>query len=183
MHRENRIKILQDRIVEQELGGVLLFYSRDILYYTGTAQPSYLVVLPDDYFLFVRSGFEFAMDDVFVNKEKVREERRLGNIFKEMFSGRELGSKRIGAELDIVTVEQFKEMEKIFSGYEFVNVSPLVLDQRKRKDVSEIEKIRIACDALHRGHEAVLSTLKEGITELELAAAVENAHVVNTGLA
>jgi len=85
VNRENRIKILQNKMGELELCGALLFYSRDILYYTGTAQPSYLVVLPDDYFLFVRSGFEFAMDDVFVNKEKVREERRLGNIYKEMF--------------------------------------------------------------------------------------------------
>jgi hypothetical protein len=57
MNRENRIKILQNKMGELELCGVLLFYSRDILYYTGTAQPSYLVVLPDDYFLFVRSGF------------------------------------------------------------------------------------------------------------------------------
>jgi Xaa-Pro aminopeptidase len=146
------------------------------LYYTGTAQPSYLVVMPDDYVLFVRSGIEFVLDDVFVGKEKVREERRLAKIFKEIFAGRELGSKRIGTELDVLTAEQFKDMEKIFAGYEFVNVSPLVLEQRKRKDPSEIEKIRRACDAIHRGHEAVFSTMKEGVTELELAAAVENAH-------
>ena len=176
MNREDRIKILQNKIGELELCGALLCYSRDILYYTGTAQPSYLVVLPADYVLFVRSGIEFALDDVFVSKEKVREERRLVNIFKEIFAGRELGSKRIGTELDILTAEQFKDMEKIFAGYEFVNVSPLVLEQRKRKDPSEIEKIRRACDAIHRGHEAVLSTMKEGVTELELAAAVENAH-------
>ncbi|MGD1153486.1 MAG: Xaa-Pro peptidase family protein [Syntrophales bacterium] len=176
MNREDRIKILQSKIGELGLCGALLYYSRDILYYTGTAQPSYLVVLPDDYVLFVRSGIEFALDDVFVGKEKVREERRLVNIFKEMFAGRELGSKRIGTELDILTAEQFKDMEKIFAGYEFVNVSPLVLEQRKTKDPSEIEKIKRACAAIHRGHEAVLSTMKEGVTELELAAAVENAH-------
>jgi Xaa-Pro aminopeptidase len=176
MKREDRIKILQNKIGELDLCGVLLCYSRDILYYTGTAQPSYLVVLPDDYVLFVRSGIEFALDDVFFSKGKVREERRLANIFKEIFAGWELGSKRIGTELDILTAEQFKDMEKIFGGYEFVNVSPLVLEQRKTKDPSEIEKIRKACDAIHRGHEAVLSTMKEGVTELELAAAVENAH-------
>ena len=122
----------------------LLCYSRDILYYTGTAQPSYLVVLPDDYILFVRSGLEFALDDVFISKGKVREERRLANIFKEIFAGRDSGSKRIGTELDILTAEQFKDMEKIFAGYEFVNVSSLVLEQRKTKDTSEIEKIKRA---------------------------------------
>ncbi len=176
MNREDRIKILQNRIGELELCGALLCYSRDILYYTGTAQPSYLLVLPNAYVLFVRSGIEFALDDVFVGKEKVREERRLANVFKEMVAGRDSGSKRIGTELDILTAEQFKDMEKIFAGYEFVNVSPLVLEQRKTKDLSEIEKIKKACDAIHRGHEAVLSTMKEGVTELKLAAAVENAH-------
>ncbi len=176
MAQEDRIKILQDKVKELELSGALLFYSRDILYYTGTAQPSYLVVLPDDYLLFVRSGIDFALNDVFVNKEKVREERRLANIFKEIFSGRKLGNQKIGTELDILTAEQFKDMEKTFSGYEFVNASPIVLEQRKRKHASEIEKIKRACDAIHRGHEAVLSTLKEGVTELELAASVENAH-------
>jgi len=176
MTGEDRIKILQKEIGGNGFGGMLLSYSRDILYYTGTAQPSYLVILPDDYFLFVRSGVDFALNDIFVNREKVREERRLGNIFKEIFSGSGLENKKIGAELDVVTAEQFKDMEKTFSGYEFVNASPLILELRKRKDPSEIEKIRKACVAIHRGHEAVLSTLREGITELELAAAVENAH-------
>ena len=176
MAHEDRINSLQKELANNGLCGILLFYSRDIIYYTGTAQPSYLVVLPEDYFLFVRSGIDFALNDIFVNKEKVREERRLGNIFKEIFSGQESGSKKIGTELDILTAEQFKDMEKTFTGYEFVNASPIVLEQRKRKDPSEIEKIKKACDAIHHGHEAVLSTLKEGITELELAAAVENAH-------
>jgi len=173
---EDRIKILQKEMTNNGLGGLLLFYSRDIMYYTGTAQPSYLVVLPDDYFLFVRSGLDFALNDVFVNNEKVREERRLGNIFKEIFSRRESGNKKIGTELDILTAEQFKDMEKTFCGYEFVNASPIILEQRKKKDSSEIEKIIKACEAIHYGHEAVLSTLKEGVTELELAASVENAH-------
>ena len=99
MNRENRIAILQERMREHGLDSVLLFYSRDILYYTGTAQPSYLVILPEDYFLFARSGIEFALEDVFIKKDKVRAERRLGNIFKEVFSGRESGGKKIGAEL------------------------------------------------------------------------------------
>ena len=176
MALEDRINSLKKELVNNRLCGILLFYSRDIMYYTGTAQPSYLVVLPDDYFLFVRSGIDFALNDIFVSKEKAREERHLGNIFKEIFSRQESGSKKIGTELDILTAEQFKDMEKTFTGYEFVNASPVILEQRKRKDPSEIGKIKKACDAIHHGHEAVLSTLKEGITELELAAAVENAH-------
>jgi Xaa-Pro aminopeptidase len=176
MERRDRIKVLQDRIATQGVSGALLCYSRDIYYYTGTAQPSYLAVSPDDYRLFVRSGLDFALGDVFIGKDNIREERRLANIFKDFFAPLKTGGRRLATELDVLTAEQFKEMEKVFSGFEFVNVSPLVLDQRKRKEPTEIEEIRRACEALHAGHEAVLNQLREGMTELELAAAVENAH-------
>lgn len=172
---ENRIRILQDKLLEGELSAALLFYSRDVFYYTGTAQPSYLVVFPHEYFLFVRNGFEFALSDAFLPRERIREERRLENIFREVFPGLPT-NKKIGTELDILTVEQLTKFKMIFSGYEFVNISPVVLEQRKRKDASEIEKIKEACEVMDMGHKAVLSTLKEGCTELELAAAVENAH-------
>lgn len=175
MQIKNRIEILQDKILEGELSAAVLFYSRDVLYYTGTAQPSYLVVFPQEYFLFVRNGFEFALSDAFIPRERIREERRLDNIFKEVFPGLPT-NKKIGTELDILTVEQLTKFRMIFSGYEFVNISPMVLEQRKRKDASEIEKIKEACEVMDMGHKAVLSTLKEGCTELELAAAVENAH-------
>jgi len=172
---ENRIRILQDKILEGELSAALLFYSRDVLYYTGTAQPSYLVVLPQEYFLFVRNGFEFALSDAFIPQERIREEHKLENVYRSVFAKSRM-NKKIGTELDILTVEQFNKFKMIFSGYEFVNISPMVLEQRKRKDASEIEKIKEACEAMDMGHKEVLSTLKEGCTELELAAAVENAH-------
>ena len=172
----DRISHLQKKIAEQDLAGALILYSRDVFYYTGTAQPSYLVVLPDDYRLFIRSGYDFACNEVFIDKEKIEEERRLDNIFKKNFLDLNQGVCRIGMELDVVTVEQFGQFKKTFLNCEFVNITPVILEQRKTKDPSEIEKIRKACAAIHRGHEAVLSVLKEGLTELELAGAVENAH-------
>jgi len=71
---------------------------------------------------------------------------------------------------------EFFEFQEIFSGCEFVDISPLVLEQRKRKDTLEINTIKEACDVIHEGHKAVLIHLREGITELELSAAVEDAH-------
>jgi len=174
MALRGRIDLLQEKLKEQQLDGALLFYSRDVLYYTGTAQPSYLVVLPDEYMLFIRSGIEFALNEVFIEKERVRQDRRLENIYREISS--RLKGKRIATELDILPAAQFFEFQKIFSGCEFVDISPLVLEQRKKKDPSEINRIKEACEAIHEGHKAVLSNLREGITELEISAAVENAH-------
>ena len=174
MASRERIGLLQEKLKEQQFGGALLFYSRDIFYYTGTAQPSYLVVLPDDYMLFIRSGFDFALNEVFIEKERLRQDRRLENIYREISS--RLKGKKMGTELDVLPTAQFFEFQKIFSGCEFIDISPLVLEQRKRKDTSEIDTIKEACKVIHEGHKAVLSNLREGITELELSAAIENAH-------
>jgi Xaa-Pro aminopeptidase len=169
-----RIRDLQARIASEGLGGLLLINSRNILYYTGTAQPGYLLVWPEDYTLYVKSGLEFALRESFLGAEKVREERRLEDIYRK--SSSRFGRNPIGTEMDILPANDFMRLQETFSGFEFVDVSGLVLEQRKRKDPTEIEKIREACQAVDMGHRAVLSTLREGITELELAAAVENAH-------
>jgi len=132
MERRGRIKALQDKLGEAGLYGVLLFYSRDIFYYTGTAQPSYLAVLPGDHRLFVRSGVDFALNDVFIDVEKVKEERRLENIRREFFPDCREGTK-IATETDVLTVEQWLQFKKAFPGCEFADISPLVLEQRMAK--------------------------------------------------
>jgi Xaa-Pro dipeptidase len=174
MDHEQRIRGLQNQIKEQGLGGVFLSYSRDVFYYTGTAQPAYLFVLPDDYRLFVKSGFDFAIEEVFIDKNRMTEERSLQEIWKEVQP--RLKGTRIGTELDVIPVNQLRALENILSGFELVDATPVVLEQRKRKDASEIEMIKKACEVVDNGHRAVLSTLKDGVTELELSAAIENAH-------
>jgi Xaa-Pro aminopeptidase len=124
--------------------------------------------------LFVRSGLDFALQEIFIPSDRVTGERKLERI--RDLAGEAFGSEPIGAELDILTAEQYLLLRRTFPGREFVNISGAVLEQRKSKDASEIEKIEAACDAVHAGHMAAVATLREGISELELAAAVENAH-------
>jgi len=173
---KERIKVLQKKLAEGGIDAALLIYSRDVLYYTGTAQPSCLLVTPGDYTLYIRSGLEFAVQDVFIGREKIREERRLEKILAGALSRLAGKPGKIGSELDILTAEQFEALRKACPGVDFVNISPVTLEQRKVKEPGEIERLRRACDAVHTGHEAILSSLREGVTELELAAAVENAH-------
>jgi len=170
-----RVKTLQKMIETCDLSGVLLFYSRDVFYYAGTSQPSYFFVSPQHYCLFVRAGSDFALREAEIGKENIKEERHLENIFKEIspMLGR---GRKIGTELDVLPVNRFLELRKIFNGFKIVDISPLILNQRKKKDAFEIEAIKKACTTIHKGHERVLSVLKEGMTELELAAAVEDAH-------
>jgi Xaa-Pro aminopeptidase len=170
----NRITRLQHDLKDKGIAGAMLFFSRDVFYYTGTARPSCLAVFPDDYALFVRSGYEFALTDVFIDEKKLISQRRLENIFDDVKN--RLDGKTIGTELDMMPAQQFISMAQFFDGYDIINISPVVLAHRKRKDPDEIAHIKQAAETLHQGHLAVLSTLREGITELQLSAAVEHAH-------
>jgi len=176
MEERTRIKDLQKQLAAQGWGGALITYSRNILYYTGTAQPAWLVVLPDDYMLYVRSGMDFACREAFIPPERVQEERRLEKIAASLQAKLPPGGGRIGIETDILTAAQYLAIGELFRSSTFANVSPLLLAQRQIKDVEEVALLREACRTIHAGHEAVLATLRAGVTELELAAAVENAH-------
>ncbi len=174
MSKLQRIEYFQAELVKQKLDGVLLFYSRDVFYYTGTAQPSYLVVTPNDYMLYIRSGYNFALDEIFIDSSKVQEERKLENIHETWFKN--AGFKTLATELDILPVNQFYGYQKAFEGIEFKDASPLVLDQRKTKDKYEIRQLEKACAAIDAGHKSVIPGPLAGLTELEVAAKVENAH-------
>jgi Xaa-Pro aminopeptidase len=57
------------------------------------------------------------------------------------------------------TSARFLQLKKIFLEFDFVDVSSLILEQRKQKDVCKIEMIKEACKVIDAGHEAVLSNL------------------------
>jgi Xaa-Pro aminopeptidase len=169
-----RIHRLQDVIRDRGLSGAILFYSRDIYYYTGTAQPAYLVVLPGDYMLFVRRGYDIALRQSGLEAERIQDERNPRAIARRMFPGAGTGEK-VGTELDILTVPHARSLSQALGERELVDIAEDVLGQRMVKDALEIASIRKACSAVHAGHLATVSTLHPGISELELAAAVEHA--------
>ncbi len=170
----NRISMLQKHLEDNNFGSALLVYSRDILYYTGTAQPSFLAITPYDYTLFIKSGMDYALNEVFIDTSKLIEERKLSNVYNSFFSG--LRNKKTGLELDILTAAEFTEYQTLFKNFEFESISPAILSQRAVKDPFETEQIRKAGLANKKGYEAACAIIKPGITELELAASVEYAH-------
>jgi Xaa-Pro aminopeptidase len=92
-----------------------------------------------------------------------------------MFPGPALPGEKIGAELDLLTIPHARAVNSALNGRKLVDVSPYILRQRMLKDGCEINSIRKACSSIHSGHLAAASVLSAGISELELAAAVENA--------
>ncbi len=174
MNFEQRINHLQEAIRERHLTGAILFYSRDIYYYTGTSQPAYLVVLPEDYRLFVRRGFDLALRESGLPAERLCEERNPQAIAARLLPGPGTGE-QVGTELDMLTVPHAETLSRALGGRELVDISPQVLQQRMVKDAAEVDCISRACAAIHAGHLAAVSGLRTSMSELELAALVENA--------
>ncbi len=137
MSRTERIKKLQRRVVEADIDAALIFYSRELLYYTGTAQPSVLLVTPETFHLFVSSGYDFAIRDTGLEKDKISLERQPARIAAKLkeWTG-DKGS--VGIELDTTPADRYLEWQQLLPGVRMVDISPLVLDQRKVKDEEEI---------------------------------------------
>lgn len=175
MQQTNRIKVLQKALSNRKLDAAIINLSRDLFYYTGTAQPCLLLVTPDDYRLLVRRAHDFVMRETFLDKAKIENKASLHDALKSL-NNLSVQNGHLGLELDVIPAQLYLKMKEIFNRYELINISDEILQQRMKKDDQEIENIQAACQIMDAGHQRVLKILHPGMTELELAAEVEYAH-------
>jgi len=171
----DRISYIQGEMSDSGIDVIYLTYSKSVYYYTGTTQPAILLITPEDYRLMVTRGFDFATEEAWLNPDKVSQCRGSEDA-KELLKRWKINSGTLGTELDILPATSYFQLSKIFSEFRIVDISPLVLEQRKVKDAREVENIRQACRSVNQGHERILEVLREGMTELELSAEIEYAH-------
>ena len=170
-----RIANLQNRMEAADVDVILLSYSRSTLYYAGTTQPSILVVTPQDYHLTVIRGMEWAINETWLESDKISSGKGYRDV-KERLARWKIEKGTLGLELDILPAGQYLHLLKLFSPLSIVDISKLILDQRKIKDAEEIELTREACRIVHCGHQRILDVLREDMTELELSSEIEDAH-------
>ena len=154
---------------------ILLTYSRSIFYYAGTTQPSLFIITPQDYYLLVLRGFDLVLEETWLEIDKVHSSSHSRDA-KKVLKNWKIKQGYLGMELDILPALEYFKFKKIFPGFEIVDISELILEQRKIKDEKEIEYTRKACKIAHSGHKKVLEVLREGMTELDLSSEIENAH-------
>jgi Xaa-Pro aminopeptidase len=181
---KQRLTEFQARMGEAGMDAALFLHPRDVLYYGGTARPASLLVISSvvssstggafdtEAILFVRRGLPYARQEATV--ERVKPMRSFSDVTGavEAFG---LGTGVLGVELDVTPVGLVRRLEEAFAGWEVVDVSSLVLDQRMTKDEGEIEATRRAAAAADAGHRRLPRAAKVGMTELAVAAEVERA--------
>ena len=170
-----RIKKLQKVLSSAGADCVLLTYSRSTLYYAGTTHPSIFIVTPEDYHLLVMRGLERVLEETCLDTDRISSGKGYKDA-KEWLKTRKIEQGAVGMELDIVPATQYFQLSEVFFEFDILDISGLILEQRKTKDPQEIEYTKEACRIVHHGHQRILEVLREGMTELELSSEIEDAH-------
>ncbi|HWR38796.1 MAG TPA: Xaa-Pro peptidase family protein, partial [Patescibacteria group bacterium] len=169
---ESRARRLQQLLAAQQLEGALILLNSDLFYFTGTVQNSVLFI--------PTAGTPVLM--VKKSLARAREESALQHIVP-LKSPKEIPDilasfghsplKSVGLELDVLPVNQYEFYRKVFSNVSFTDVSPAIKEIRAVKSAYEIDRIRQTMAVLDQAFQTVPAFLREGMTELELAAQFE----------
>ena len=180
-----RLRRLCGLLGEQGIDAALLLHPRDVLYYAGTARPASLLVIcglcapspsrptaVGQAVLLVRRGLRYAAAEATI--DRVKRMRGFSTV-QAATSALGLHGARLGAALDVIPAGLYLRLKGVFPQWELVDISSLILNQRMVKDSGEVEATRQAARAADAGHRALPQTAAPGVTELELAAYVEQA--------
>jgi Xaa-Pro aminopeptidase len=166
-----RLQNLRTRMEENGIDIAIIQFFVDIYYFSGSNQLSTLIVpLDGDPVLLVQVGIEVAKEETWIT-----DIRRLKGLvsLQEYFKEKNIKARNIGINEDTVTGTLYKKYKENFAGANLINISPLMQEIRAIKSDKEIGLIEEAAEVSLLGHQRVSEVLKEGITELDLSAAVE----------
>ena len=159
-----RIERLQSYLKREKVESCLILQNVDLFYFSGTIQRSYLFIPNQgESLLMVQKDFDRARKESPVkNIVPIERPKAISPLLKK-----EGGLKRIGLECDILPVNQFRQLEKMFPQSEFVDISKAIKQVRMIKSPYEINQLRRSAKVLDEVFEYAKRVLKPGVTEIE----------------
>ncbi len=169
---QRRIKTLQSAMAHNGLDAALIVQRVDLFYFSGTGQDAHLFVPVEGApILLVRKSFERALEDSPL--ENVVEVKNLAGLRKRIEKERSAPLKRLGMELDILPVNNYRLYAKLFPDATISDVSPLIREARMVKSKYELGMISQAARMNDALFSAAGEILKEGMSEVEFAGLLE----------
>ncbi len=172
---DNRIARLQARLVAaKDAEAVFIFQAADMFYFAGTAQDGWLVIGRDGPpLMLVRRSLERARAESALEHILPLENPR---EMPTLLAQHGLGSlKRVGLEFDVLPLQHYARIGRLFPTMQFVDVSGLIREVRMVKSPYEVARIRRAAAIQDRMAARLREVVKPGMTELEVSAEVEAA--------
>jgi Xaa-Pro aminopeptidase len=170
---DDRITRLQGKLVAaKDAEAVFIFQAADMFYFAGTVQDAWLVIARDGPpLLLVRRSLERAKSESSLEHIlPLGDPREIPALLARHGLG---GLKRVGLEFDVLPVQHYARVGRLFPTMPFVDASMLIREVRAIKSAYEVSCIRRAAAIQDRMAARMREVLKAGMTELELAAEIE----------
>jgi Xaa-Pro dipeptidase len=169
---ETRYKKLQALMRKDGLDAVLLMQNADLFYFTGSIQQGvlYIPAAGQPLYLvrkdFSRARMECGLKEVLPFNSPKDIPARLADFGYPL-------PRKAGMELDVLPVTHYERFRKVFEGCSMVDATPLVRTVRAVKSRYEIEIMKDAALQVDRVYQRAKEVIREGMTDLELAAELE----------
>lgn len=169
---EYRCSKLQEYMAADGLDAVMIVQNADLFYFSGTIQSGclYIPVKGQPLYMvrkeFSRARMESGLSEVVPFGSFKDIPARLGHYgYPE--------PRRIGLELDVLPVNFFERFRKTYPAAEYVDATPLIRRVRMIKSAYEIHLLKDAADQVDAVFCRAREIIREGITDLEVAAELE----------
>ncbi len=169
---QDRVSNLQYRLQEKSLDGALITQKMDLYYFAGSMQNGFLFVPVGQAPLYmVRRNYNRALKESGWKKViPLKNWGQLSAYLQEYLQG---SLKTIGLELDVLPVNQYKQLLQIFPGVKFVDISTMIREIRMLKSEYELNCFRRADKIATDIFREIPALLEVGKSEIELAAEIE----------
>jgi Xaa-Pro dipeptidase len=166
---KKRIEKLKTALNKISVDLAVITQKVNLYYFTGTLQNGSLIVpVNDEPYLFIKRDFDRALTESPLNKiykiSNTKDIKRYLSLEKY---------KNIGFELDVLPYNQFLKFKEIFNEANIFDISLELRRLRMYKSEMELEKMVQAGILLDKTFDELKSFIKEGMTEIEIAAYLE----------
>jgi len=169
---EYRCKKLQDLMAVEGLDSVIIVQNADLFYFTGSVQSGSLYVPAQGQPLYLvrkdagRARMESGLKEV-IPFATMREIPAIAATYGYPVP------RRIGMELDILPVNFFERYRRVYPNAAFCDATPLIRRVRMIKSHYEIHIMKDAADQVDMVYRRAKEVIREGMTDIELAAELE----------
>jgi Xaa-Pro dipeptidase len=169
---DNRCFALQALMAAEGLDAVIIVQNADLFYFTGTIQSGclYVPVAGDPIYMVRRDAGRARSESSLVEICPFSSMREIPGIL----AGYSLPvPKRIGMEFDVLPVSFFERYRTVFPAALIQDATPFIRRVRMKKSSFEVEIMRDAARQVDTVYRHACTTVREGMTDLELAAELE----------
>ena len=166
---QKRIEGFKRLMAEAGIDFAVIVENVDKFYFTGTMQPSILVIAAEEGpLIFVKKGTERARAETTLAITPVKNDAEIGEILASM--GISKGT--AGFELDVIPVSLFERLRRLVHFDRHVDITPAIKELRAVKSPFELEQIKKSGTMISQVFAKAKEVIREGVTEIDIDAAL-----------